>query len=207
MSTLCKALTDNKAFGFSLRHLDLSGNPGTLAGDDISVSMRAVRGGVTSLRFCPQCGLDGFGLLWSVPCSTPGMGMSWLQHPKPAWGHAGDIPLHLPGGMWEMPSEARMYPMREWVPVCTIHPCAQQEGGHRLELRFQGCGVLGGGWDSGANLLSPLCSQNLQSLLRHCHSLSHLSLAGTDCPLDAVSTVQGVLALSPALSPPPSPAL
>ncbi|NXE42107.1 CARL2 protein, partial [Ptilorrhoa leucosticta] len=81
VSTLCKALTDNKAIGFSLRHLDLSGNPGTLAGDDIS---------------------------------------------------------------------------------------------------------------------------NLQSLLRHCHSLSHLSLAGTDCPLDAVSTVQGVLALSPALSPPPS---
>ncbi|NXA92058.1 CARL2 protein, partial [Melanocharis versteri] len=82
MSTLCKALTDNKAIGFSLRHLDLSGNPGTLAGDDIS---------------------------------------------------------------------------------------------------------------------------NLQSLLRHCHSLSHLSLAGTDCPLDAVSTMQGVLAMSPALSPPPSP--
>ncbi|NXB39576.1 CARL2 protein, partial [Eulacestoma nigropectus] len=68
MSTLCKALTDNKATGFSLRHLDLSGNPGTLAGDDIS---------------------------------------------------------------------------------------------------------------------------NLQNLLRHCHSLSHLSLAGTDCPLDAVSTMQG----------------
>ncbi|NWS60658.1 CARL2 protein, partial [Chunga burmeisteri] len=36
MSTLCKALTDNKAIGSSLRHLDLSGNPCTLAGDDIS---------------------------------------------------------------------------------------------------------------------------------------------------------------------------
>ncbi|NXT04849.1 CARL2 protein, partial [Prunella fulvescens] len=80
MSTLCKALTDNKAIGFSLRHLDLSGNPGTLAGDDIS---------------------------------------------------------------------------------------------------------------------------NMQSLLQHCHSLSHLSLAGTDCPLDAVSTMQGLLAGSPALSAPP----
>ncbi|XP_064242447.1 capping protein, Arp2/3 and myosin-I linker protein 2 [Passer domesticus] len=63
MSTLCKALTDNKATGFSLRHLDLSGNPGSLAGDD---------------------------------------------------------------------------------------------------------------------------TRNLQSLLQHCHSLSHLSLAGTDCPLDAL---------------------
>ncbi|XP_009289108.1 PREDICTED: capping protein, Arp2/3 and myosin-I linker protein 2 [Aptenodytes forsteri] len=36
MSTLCKALADNKAIGSSLRHLDLSGNPGTLAGDDSS---------------------------------------------------------------------------------------------------------------------------------------------------------------------------
>ncbi|XP_049661738.1 capping protein, Arp2/3 and myosin-I linker protein 2 [Accipiter gentilis] len=36
MSILCKALADNKAIGSSLRHLDLSGNPGTLAGDDIS---------------------------------------------------------------------------------------------------------------------------------------------------------------------------
>ncbi|KAM6253160.1 capping protein, Arp2/3 and myosin-I linker protein 2 [Porphyrio hochstetteri] len=35
MSTLCKALTDNKATGSFLRHLDLSGNPGTLAGDDL----------------------------------------------------------------------------------------------------------------------------------------------------------------------------
>ncbi|NXP76254.1 CARL2 protein, partial [Ramphastos sulfuratus] len=68
MSSLCKALADNKATRSSLRHLDLSGNPGTLAGED---------------------------------------------------------------------------------------------------------------------------SSNLQSLLHQCHSLSHLSLAGTDCPLDAVSTHAG----------------
>ncbi|KAM6409274.1 LOW QUALITY PROTEIN: capping protein, Arp2/3 and myosin-I linker protein 2 [Rhynochetos jubatus] len=36
MSTLCKALADNKAIGSSLWHLDLSGNPSTLTGDDIS---------------------------------------------------------------------------------------------------------------------------------------------------------------------------
>lgn len=100
MSTLCKALTDNKAFGFSLRHLDLSGNPGTLAGDDISVSVHAVMGGVTSLRLCPQCGLDGFGLLWSVLCSTPGMGMSWLQQPKPAWEQLGTPWGHPPACPW-----------------------------------------------------------------------------------------------------------
>ncbi|KAM9374138.1 LOW QUALITY PROTEIN: capping protein, Arp2/3 and myosin-I linker protein 2 [Phaethornis superciliosus] len=36
MGTLCKALADNEAIRSSLQHLDLSGNPGTLAGDDIS---------------------------------------------------------------------------------------------------------------------------------------------------------------------------
>ncbi|KAM8984696.1 capping protein, Arp2/3 and myosin-I linker protein 2 isoform 1-T1 [Ara ararauna] len=34
MSMLCKALADNKAIGSSLQHLDLSGNPGSLTGDD-----------------------------------------------------------------------------------------------------------------------------------------------------------------------------
>ncbi|XP_051485757.1 capping protein, Arp2/3 and myosin-I linker protein 2 [Apus apus] len=34
MGTLCKALAGNKATGSSLQHLDLSGNPGTLAGED-----------------------------------------------------------------------------------------------------------------------------------------------------------------------------
>ncbi|RMC09192.1 hypothetical protein DUI87_14199 [Hirundo rustica rustica] len=49
MSTLCKALTDNKAIGISLRHLDLSGNPGTLAGDDISLFGALVHGSHSSL--------------------------------------------------------------------------------------------------------------------------------------------------------------
>ncbi|GAB0195723.1 capping protein, Arp2/3 and myosin-I linker protein 2 [Grus japonensis] len=49
MSTLCKALADNKATGSFLRHLDLSGNPGTLAGDDISLFGALVHGCHTSL--------------------------------------------------------------------------------------------------------------------------------------------------------------
>jgi len=57
-----------------------------------------------------------------------------------------------------------------------------------------GAGISGlsgqGSW-SRAKLLSALCLQNLQSLLRQCRSLAHLSLAGTDCPLDAVSTGAG----------------
>lgn len=39
MSTLCQALAANEAVGTSLRHLDLSGNPGSLALEDTTVSM------------------------------------------------------------------------------------------------------------------------------------------------------------------------
>lgn len=94
MSTLCKALTDNKATGFSLRHLDLSGNPGTLAGDDISVSTRAVMGGVTHSDSVPS--LVWVALVCSALCPalcTPGMGRSWLQHPGDTLGTSPCISL------------------------------------------------------------------------------------------------------------------
>lgn len=39
MSALCQALAANEAISSSLRHLDLSGNPGSLAVEDTSVSM------------------------------------------------------------------------------------------------------------------------------------------------------------------------
>lgn len=46
MSTLCQALAANEAIGSSLRHLDLSGNPGSLAVEDTTVSMgQRCRGG------------------------------------------------------------------------------------------------------------------------------------------------------------------
>lgn len=70
--------------------------------------------------------------------------------------------------------------------LCSIQACAQQEGGWSWDFWLQGAGWGGSG--SWPKPLSPLCPQNLQSLLSRCHSLSHLSLAGTDCPLDAVSS-------------------
>lgn len=39
MSALCQALAANEAISSSLRHMDLSGNPGSLAMEDTSVSM------------------------------------------------------------------------------------------------------------------------------------------------------------------------
>lgn len=199
MSILCKALADNKAIGSSLRHLDLSGNPGTLAGDDISVSAWAAMGD-THLTLSPAW----FGWLQSpgicaLPCSTLGMGNSQLRH-LPAYlgaagGCTGDIPLHLLAGGWETPPGARTYPRSEWhgaeslwaefIPVLS----GREEAGRNWDFWAGGCWVGGSG--SWAKPLSPLCLQNLQSLLRQCHSLSHLSLASTDCPLDAVSTRAG----------------
>ncbi|XP_075016990.1 capping protein, Arp2/3 and myosin-I linker protein 2 [Calonectris borealis] len=57
MSTLCKALADNKAIGFSLQHLDLSGNPGTLAGDDIS-NLQSLLRQCHSLSYLSLAGTD-----------------------------------------------------------------------------------------------------------------------------------------------------
>ncbi|XP_075621254.1 capping protein, Arp2/3 and myosin-I linker protein 2 [Balearica regulorum gibbericeps] len=57
MSTLCKALADNKATGSFLRHLDLSGNPGTLAGDDIS-NLQSLLRQCHSLSYLSLAGTD-----------------------------------------------------------------------------------------------------------------------------------------------------
>lgn len=91
MSTLCQALAANEAIGSSLRHLDLSGNPGSLALEDTTVSMG------------------------------------------------------------------------------------------------QRCRGLWGGWRGPGRGAEPSLLQSLQSLLGRCASLTHLSLAATDCSLDTVS--------------------
>ncbi|XP_026712786.1 capping protein, Arp2/3 and myosin-I linker protein 2 [Athene cunicularia] len=57
MSTLCKALTDNKAIRSSLRHLDLSGNPGTLVGDDIN-NLQSLLHQCHSLAYLSLAGTD-----------------------------------------------------------------------------------------------------------------------------------------------------
>ncbi|NXK49419.1 CARL2 protein, partial [Chauna torquata] len=61
MNTLCQALTANKAIGSSLRHLDLSGNPGSLAMEDTS-SLQSLLGRCSSLAHlslaATDCSLD-----------------------------------------------------------------------------------------------------------------------------------------------------
>ncbi|NXH12439.1 CARL2 protein, partial [Bucco capensis] len=57
MSTLCKALTENKATSSSLQHLDLSGNPGSLAGEDMS-KLQALLQQCRSLSHLSLAGTD-----------------------------------------------------------------------------------------------------------------------------------------------------
>lgn len=117
-------------------------------------------------------------------------------YPGAAGGCTGDNLLRLLAGGWEMPPRVMMHPRSKrrragclcagFIPVVS----RREEAGWSWDFWAAGCWGWGvsGSW---AKPLSPLCPQNLQSLLRQCHSLSHLSLAGTDCPLDAVSTRAG----------------
>ncbi|NXE09201.1 CARL2 protein, partial [Lophotis ruficrista] len=79
MSTLCKALADSKAIGSSLRHLDLSGNPGTLAGDDIS-NLQSLLRQCRSLSHLSLAGTDC--ALDAVRAAAPaGSSSTWLVSP------------------------------------------------------------------------------------------------------------------------------
>ncbi|XP_068022698.1 capping protein, Arp2/3 and myosin-I linker protein 2 [Melanerpes formicivorus] len=57
MSSLCKALAENRATRSSLRHLDLSGNPGSLAGEDSS-SLQSLLRQCHSLSHLSLAGTD-----------------------------------------------------------------------------------------------------------------------------------------------------
>ncbi|NXX17832.1 CARL2 protein, partial [Podargus strigoides] len=94
MGTLCKALTDNKATGSSLRHLDLSGNPGALAGDDISTLQSLLRQcrSLSHLSLAgTDCPLDA--VTYPIPspihpgavrgaAAPPGSSSTWLASPS-----------------------------------------------------------------------------------------------------------------------------
>ncbi|XP_068549905.1 capping protein, Arp2/3 and myosin-I linker protein 2 isoform X1 [Anas acuta] len=74
MSTLCQALAANEAIGSSLRHLDLSGNPGSLALED-TTSLQSLLGRCASLTHlslaATDCSLDTlFGALVRGCCAS-----------------------------------------------------------------------------------------------------------------------------------------
>ncbi|KFP19667.1 Leucine-rich repeat-containing protein 16C, partial [Egretta garzetta] len=95
LSTLCKALTDNKAIGSSLRHLDLSGNPSTLAGDDISPLQSLLRQcrSLSHLSLAgTDCPLDAVSTWAGGPGGEP---LPSAQLPKPLGAPAGSSSIWL----------------------------------------------------------------------------------------------------------------
>ncbi|NWY01721.1 CARL2 protein, partial [Nothoprocta ornata] len=89
MSTLCQALAANEVIGSSLRHLDLSGNPGTLALDDTS-SLQSLLCRCDSLSHLSLSGTDCS--LDSVnPC--PRVSFTIITVPFGAWGAGGVMVL------------------------------------------------------------------------------------------------------------------
>ncbi|NWU51584.1 CARL2 protein, partial [Dromas ardeola] len=156
MSTLCKALADNKAIGSSLRHLDLSGNPGTLAGDDISN-------------------------LQSLLCQCHS-----LSH------------LSLAGT--DCPLDAVIHPIPSPIPPRAVRRAAAPAGSSSTRLvslprqlfgaLVHGCHTSLVHLDLSKNVYShkrvKTISPDVKEFFSQARALRHVSLAGTKLPADAV---------------------
>ncbi|NXT39207.1 CARL2 protein, partial [Pelecanoides urinatrix] len=163
MSTLCKALADNKAIGFSLQHLDLSGNPGTLAGDDIS-NLQSLLRQCHSLSYLSLAGTDC--PLDAVTRPTPSP-----VHPRAVRGAA------APAGS----SSTRLASPPRQLFGALVHGC------HTSLVHL----------DLSKNLYShkrvKTISPDIKEFFSQACALRHVSLAGTKLPADAVrALLQGL---------------
>ncbi|NXY77578.1 CARL2 protein, partial [Glareola pratincola] len=159
MSTLCKALADNKAIGSSLRHLDLSGNPGTLAGDDIS-NLQSLLRQCHSLSHLSLAGTD-------CPLDA-------VIHPIPPRAVRGAA---APAGS----SSTRLVSLPRQLFGALIHGC------HTTLVHL----------DLSKNLYShkrvKTISPDVKEFFSQACALQHVSLAGTKLPADAVrALLQGL---------------
>ncbi|KFO71392.1 Leucine-rich repeat-containing protein 16C, partial [Cuculus canorus] len=167
MNTLCKALRDNSAVGSSLRHLDLSGNPGTLAGDDISNLQSFLRRchALSHLNLAgTDCALDAV----STHAGGPG------SEPQPQNDAA---PLRTPSGS---PSTQLTSPPRQLFGAL-VHGC------HTSLVHL----------DLSKNVFShkrvKTISPYIKEFFSQACALRHVSLAGTRLPADAVrALLQGL---------------
>ncbi|NWH28625.1 CARL2 protein, partial [Grus americana] len=171
MSTLCKALADNKATGSFLRHLDLSGNPGTLAGDDIS-NLQSLLRQCHSLSYLSLAGTDC--PLDAVSTRLGGAG----SEPLPS------VPLLKPccaaGGIG-------------WVVLNTLASPPRQVFGALVH----GCHTSLVHLDLSKNVYShkrvKTISPDIKEFFSQACALRHVSLAGTKLPADAVrALLQGL---------------
>ncbi|NWH58266.1 CARL2 protein, partial [Geococcyx californianus] len=160
MNTLCKALTDNNAVGSSLRHLDLSGNPNTLAGDDIS-NLQSLLRRCHSLSHLSLAGTDCAVDAVSTCAGGPG------REPHPQ-NHAGS------SSIWLTSPSHQLF-------GALVHGC------HTSLVHL----------DLSKNLFShkrvKTVSPYIKEFFSQARALRHVSLAGTKLPADAVrALLQGL---------------
>ncbi|KAK1188793.1 CARL2 protein, partial [Pygoscelis papua] len=167
MSTLCKALADNKAIGSSLRHLDLSGNPGTLAGDDSS-NLQSLLRQCHSLSHLSLAGTDCPLDAVTPPIARP------IPSPIHPWAVRGAA---APAGL----SSTRLASPPRQLFGALVHGC------HTSLIHL----------DLSKNVYShkrvKTISPDIKEFFSQACALRHVSLAGTKLPADAVrALLQGL---------------
>ncbi|NXW50368.1 CARL2 protein, partial [Nyctiprogne leucopyga] len=174
MSTLCKALADNKATGSSLRHLDLSGNPSTLAGDDIS-NLQSLLHQCHSLSYlslagtdCPLDAVSTWAGAWGRPLRTSHISSHLIPHPS--WGCVRSCSTG-----WVLLDMACIPPWQLFGAL--VHGC------HTSLVHL----------DLSRNVYShrrvKTISSDIKEFFSQACALRHVSLAGTKLPADAVRAV------------------
>ncbi|NXN14402.1 CARL2 protein, partial [Indicator maculatus] len=155
MSTLCKALAENRATRSSLQHLDLSGNPGSLAGEDI-----------TNLQsLLHQCHLLSHLSLAGTDCALDA------------------VSTHTGGPSPQPPSQS--------------HAMLLGVLGGLFDALLQGCHTSLVHLDLSRNVYShrrvKAISPGIKEFFSQACALRHVSLAGTKLPADAVrALLQGL---------------
>ncbi|NWS41282.1 CARL2 protein, partial [Probosciger aterrimus] len=176
MSMLCKALADNKAIGSSLRHLDLSGNPGSLAGDDTSKLQNLLH----------QCHSLSHLSLASTDCpldtvSTYGEGPSSDLSPNPCCAAGGAATPSCLAQGWAGSSSIQITSPPQQLFGALVHGC------HTSLTHL----------DLSKNVYShkrvKTTSSGIKEFFSQACALRHVSLAGTKLPADAVrALLQGL---------------
>ncbi|NXD72165.1 CARL2 protein, partial [Eolophus roseicapillus] len=176
MSMLCKALADNKAIGSSLRHLDLSGNPGSLAGDDTSKLQNLLH----------QCHSLSHLSLASTDCpldtvSTYGEGPSSDLSPNPCCAAGGAATPSCLAQGWAGSSSIQITSPPRQLFGALVHGC------HTSLTHL----------DLSKNVYShkrvKTTSSGIKEFFSQACALRHVSLAGTKLPADAVrALLQGL---------------
>ncbi|NXP45697.1 CARL2 protein, partial [Heliornis fulica] len=200
MSTLCKALADNKAIGSFLRHLDLSGNPGTLAGDDIG-NLQCLLRQCRSLSHLSLAGTDC--PLDAVSAHPPGGSHQQTPALTPL-----PKPCHAAGGwgggaVQTLLATPTAHPMPPPIPARAV----QVAGGSSTRLSsppwqlfgalVHGCHTSLVHLDLSKNVYShkrvKTISPDIKMFFSQACALRNVSLAGTKLPADAVrALLQGL---------------